>query len=306
MRSQRIGARDGEHALSAFLFGATIVFLAGLSSCSSPATSNNGTANTVTSTPTPTQTTTPELPTVTRLDQMNVGSAANFQAPNGKVFKVTFREAEPEFPVLPDGNTNAMPHGPGSHPCDGESFDGTDRKASKIKPSTAAVEDFENLSDFIDTLASDDDMGVNHTPAIGTGATSTRVTEEKRNVHIASAWLYTFSREGDEDFHVIIGTTNDKETATFFNAEISGLPGNSASAFAALNEARTTFKDFFGLTQCSSGYTADMMDEPQEIEITGSPFFDKLHFQGHGSIGPSYARSSSYWEIHPITEIVFK
>ena len=178
-----------------------------------------------------------------------------------------------------------MPHGPGSHPCDGESFDGTDRKASKIKPSTAAVEDFENLSDFIDTLASDDDMGVNHTPAIGTGATSTRVTEEKRNVHIASAWLYTFSREGDEDFHVIIGTTNDKETATFFNAEISGLPGNSASAFAALNEARTTFKDFFGLTQCSSGYTADMARDILDRGTThrGLPPDARRHRSGHAA-----------------------
>ena len=307
MKSQHNGARSHKDALSAFLFGTVAISLVGLSSCGSSNTStNNGNVATAPTNSSSSPTPTPALPTVTRLDQTTVGSTTNFQAPNGKVFKVVFREAEPEFSAPatgPDSNTAA--HASHNHVCDGEAFDGSDRKASKTKPSDAQVEEFANLSDFINTLAPDDEMG-NHQPEINTGPTSTRVSEEKRNVHIAQAWLYTFSRESDEDYHVIIGTTPDKGTAKFFNVEISGLPGHSSNAFAELNEARNTFKDFFGLAQCAGGYTADMMDNPQEIEVTGSPFFDKLHFDGHASIGPEYARSTSYWEIHPVTSIVFK
>jgi len=290
------------------VFGLLIVSQMVVTSCGSPDASPNRTANEAPSNPTANAQTspTPDLATVNRVDQMAVGTAANFRAPNGKVFKVVLRAEEPEFPAQPDNETNTAAHAPSNHVCDGDAFDGSDRKASKTKPSDAVVENFDDLSTFINTLKSDKDMGQDHQPEISTGPASIRVSEERRNVQIGRAWLYTFSRESDEDFHVIIGTTDDKETAKFFNVEISGLPASSSSAFGELNDARTTFKDFFGLTQCSGGYTADLLDNPQEVKITGSPFFDKLHFDGHAPIGPTYARSSSYWEIHPVTKIVFK
>lgn len=71
--------------------------------------------------------------------------------------------------------------------CESEKFDGSDRKAAKISVAKAKVENFNTLTDFIQTLPADDDMGKNHVPPIGTGPTSARVKEEQRNVHIKNA-----------------------------------------------------------------------------------------------------------------------
>jgi hypothetical protein len=46
--------------------------------------------------------------------------------------------------------------------------------------------------------------------------------------------------ETDQDFHVILRTDPSVGSKTFFNAEISGLPANSATAFARLQDARNS------------------------------------------------------------------
>jgi len=239
---------------------------------------------------------------VTSLARLTVGSVVSFRAPNGKIYKVAGQPRESEMPP-PSGpeSLTAKKNGP----CDSEDFDGKDRKASKIAPATEADEEFETLADFIATLAPDSDMGSHH-PAIDTGASSKRVTEEKRNVHVKNAWIFAFTREGDEDYHVIIGTTDDPTTATYFNAEVSGLPPASGAGFSSIKDARDSFQSFFGLDQCADSPYTDFTANPVPIEVTGSAFFDEFHFKGQGPIGPSFARSQSYWEIHPITKLVFK
>lgn len=151
-------------------------------------------------------------------------------------------------------------------------------------------------------------MGKTLVPPIDKSTTSKRVAEEKQNVHIKKAWLYTFKREGDEDYHVIIGSTANKNTATFFNIEISGLPATGTTGYTAVKSARKEFKNFFfGLnSSCQSSYAPGFMNNPVEIEVTGSLFFDKLHFDGKQSIGTGIAKPKSYWEIHPVSKIAFK
>jgi hypothetical protein len=246
----------------------------------------------------------PNLPTITKLDQLQTGQSANFQAPNGKIYIVTAEPQEGEN-EMENVDTIAAAANP---PCDSDKFDGKDRKKAKLSVASPTPEDFDDLADLIASpLPTDEAMGDDHVPAIPTGQTSARGAEEKRNVHIETAWLYTFAREGDEDYHVIIGTTSDRQTADFFNVEISGRPANSAASFQTLKAVRQEFKDFFGLNDaCSGGYAAAFKDDPVEIELTGSLFFDKFHYAGNATIGPSWARPTSYWEIHPVTGIVFK
>ncbi len=232
-----------------------------------------------------------------------------FHARNGMSYTVVSRPVE-AADTLPSAAGGGMAHmmaaGKKNKPCDGDQFDGNDRKAAKLSIATAASEDFTDLGGLIATLPTDASMGTTHTPAISTGSTSNRVTEEKRNAHVQTVWIYTFTREADEDYHVIIGTSATRSKAKFMNMEISGLPSSTVSSFAKLQKVRDDFESFFGLHgKCISGYAKDLLDNPVKVEVTGSLFFDKLHFDQKAAIGPAEARSSSYWEIHPVTSITF-
>jgi hypothetical protein len=300
--------------LIVFLLPATLF----LSSCGTnqPNSSNNPPNTVSNASNQPTQSPTPELKTITKMDQMEDDSSAVFQAPNGKTYTVVSEKAEPETdtemesqPKVAAGNESLKlgAKKKKNEACEREEFDGKDRRAAKISVDGAAVEDFDNLADFIKTLPSDQKIGDELKPPISSGETSRRVKEEKRNVHIKTTWLYAYKRESDEDYHIIIGTTPDKQTAVFFNVEISGLPAKTSASFKKLNAARTSFKEFFGIAdKCSGDSYKKFINQPIEIEIIGSAFFDKLHFNGKGAIGPQDARAKSYWEIHPLSSIVFK
>src|SRR5260370_1027978 len=116
----------------------------------------------------------------------------------------------------------------------GDNFTGNDRKAAKLSISTAAEEKFADLHDVLASLKPDSEMKAMH---IDISATSNRVAAEQRNVKV-SAFLYAFSREGDNDFHCILGRDPNKP-AEFMNMEVSGLPPSGDSSFAKLNTART-------------------------------------------------------------------
>lgn len=229
-------------------------------------------------------------------------ATAYFKAPNGKYYLVTSGTEEDMEEVADSGMITTMNENP---PCNSEIFDGVDRKAAKLSISTATMKQFSNLATFMQTLIPDDEVEDHGT--ISTGSSSTRISIEKRNVHIKKAWLFTFKRESDEDYHVIIGTTPDKNTAEFFNAEISGLPATSGTTKNKLSRVRDDFEAFFGIEdKCISAYRKTFMNDPIEIELKGSLFFDQLHFSHHSAVGPAAARGNSYWEIHPVTFILFK
>jgi hypothetical protein len=244
-----------------------------------------------------------KLDTITRLDLLKEGDSAIFKSPTGQYYFVNSVQ-EPIEPLPGNDSINAAPTTV-NPPCDGEAFDGIDRKTAKLSIATASLQNYGTVANLIATLPADDIIGHSH-PSISTDAASVRVASEKRNVHINQAWLYTFKREGDEDYHVIIGSTPNKNTAVFFNIEISGLPKTTVASYQKLAKARKDFKDFFGINNvCNSSYSNKFKDNPVPIEIKGSIFFDQLHYTDHTAIGPADARSQTYWEIHPVTYVRF-
>src|SRR5437016_5492304 len=89
----------------------------------------------------------------------------------------------------------------------GDNFGGTDRKAAKLSIAKAPVENFQDVAALVASLPSIDAMKKLRIPI---AATSNRVKQETRNVHVP-AFLYAASREADNDFHLIIGTSQQHQ-----------------------------------------------------------------------------------------------
>lgn len=107
----------------------------------------------------------------------------------------------------------------------GDDFQGTARRAAKLDISDAAVEDFSDITDMIDSLPAEDTM-IQHQPPIATNAQSGRVQEEERNVRVR-AFIYAASRENDNDFHLIVGRDPNRSPSTYMTMELSGLPSHN-------------------------------------------------------------------------------
>jgi hypothetical protein len=239
--------------------------------------------------------------TVQKMDSIKAGDTAVIEL-NGRSYQVTNVETplETEEPVA--GKSTTPKVATPNKPCDSEFFDGSDRMAAKTSVVKGKPKTYNTLADFISTLPADAEMGALNIP---TGPTSNRVAKEKHNVHILKAYIYAYSRESDEDYHVILGTTDHKSTSKFFNMEVSGLPPETSTAYDVLKSVRDAFTSYLKIDKCISGYRL-FTDKPREVEVTGSIFFDVLHYTNHATIGPDGCRPASYWEIHPATEIIFK
>ena len=188
----------------------------------------------------------------------------------------------------------------------GDNFAGTARKAAKLSISTAKTENFKDVKDLIKTLPAESKM-TSHQPPIGIGATSKRVKEEERNVHV-TAFMYAASREADNDFHLIIGRNPTASPETYMTMELSGLPPASSASFTKLKAARDAFKKFFNdIGGQLPGTTYDFYHPPVPVQIDGSLFFDMSHASG-GRPGPPSLKSRMpvIFEVHPITKIVLK
>lgn len=185
----------------------------------------------------------------------------------------------------------------------GDAFSGTARKAAKLSVANAPMEAFDDLQALIASLPPETQM-VNHVPPIQTTATSNRVIEEKRNVHIR-VFLYAASKENDNDFHLILGRAPGSSPALYLTMELSGLPSAGSASFAKLKAARNAFKTFFGSDLPKSSY--DFYTPPIPVEIEGSLFFDASHSSGQRP-GPVSLRPKMpvIWEVHPISKIVFE
>jgi hypothetical protein len=139
----------------------------------------------------------------------------------------------------------------------------------------------------------------NHNPVIERG-TNVRVDEENRNVRVP-AWIYAMKYELDQDWHIILGTNpNAGGSKSFFNAEISGLPGNAAASFASLQAARNSLGTLLdNELPGSGGYRK--YNKPIPVTVEGSLFFDIDHEAG--VVGPTGMRPKTAWEIHPVTKL---
>ena len=188
----------------------------------------------------------------------------------------------------------------------GDNFGGTARKAAKLSLSTAKTENFKDVRDLIKSLPAESKMKA-HKPPIGTGATSKRVKEEERNVHV-TAFMYAASREDDNDYHLIIGRSPTAAPELYMTMELSGLPPSDSPSFDKLKKARAAFKKFFkDIGAKPPGMTYDFYHPPIPVKIDGSLFFDMSHAKGSRPGPPSLkSRMPVIWEVHPIAEMTLK
>jgi len=180
-----------------------------------------------------------------------------------------------------------------------DDFAGTARKIAKLSMATAKTENFTDVADLIATLPSVATMVKLKIP---TTATSDRVRQEERNIHV-TAFLYAASREADNDFHLIIGRDPGASQEMYMTMELSGLPPSNSPAFPALNATRTAYKSFFGAAKLpGAGY--NFYQPPIPVVIDGSLFFDATHSTGQAPGPPSLkSRMPTIWEVHPISNI---
>ncbi len=185
-------------------------------------------------------------------------------------------------------------------PSTGDQFGGTDRKAAKLSVGSGKTEIFSDISKLIPTLPLHDAMAKLKIPL---GPTSGRVSQEQRNIRL-TGFLYAASREADNDFHLIVGRAPTASgPPMFMTMEISGLPPNNNSAFAAINGARTSYKKFFGAKLPLAGYDYYSAN-PIPVVIEGSLFWDATHSTGQAPGPPSLKPNMpTIWEVHPITSI---
>ena len=185
--------------------------------------------------------------------------------------------------------------------CAVDDFTGTQRKMAKTTLVTSkTMETFADLPGFITSLPDDKSMKTRK-PPITNAPYFARVAEEERAVKIKEAYIYAITRQADNDFQIILGSDPDYRKSVFFFAEVSGLPESSKDSYSTLNSVRTKFKDQFG-NVC--GKTKLLMDNPVKVSISGSLFFD-INLKP-GKTGPKKLRPTTAWEIHPVSEIVFK
>ncbi len=217
--------------------------------------------------------------TISALNKQKINTKSFFKAPNGKIYEVTF-----ETPT--EGLKKEKLD------CVTDDFHGKARKIPKTTVVIAKTENFSVLKLFLGGLPKDKLMIEN--PIIESKPNE-RVIEEKRNVKLTKVFLIAVKREPDNDFHMIIGDAS----GNFFNTENTGLVSTSPKS---LKDVRKKIITFMGGNFCSAKYQKFKPGIP--IEIEGSLFYDTEHKPG--IVGPADARPLTSWEIHPITNIVFK
>ncbi|MDQ6674447.1 MAG: hypothetical protein M3069_27565, partial [Chloroflexota bacterium] len=178
---------------------------------------------------------------------------------------------------------------------------GNARAAAKLSIGTGPTERFTDVRALIASLVADSAM-IQHVPVIDTSATSVRVAEEQRSVHV-DGFLYAASREADNDFHLIVGRDTAAPPEIYMTMEISGLPPSTNAAFGHIKSARDAFQSFFGTHLPQLAY--DYYHPPIPVVIEGSLFFDMTHAVGQAPGPPSLkSRMPTIWEVHPVTSIV--
>jgi len=239
------------------------------------------------------------LPVAKKLNQLDSVDAALLQGRRGAMFRVTTMsdvELDDEAAPLAD------PCHSGAKDCQNDAFLGCDRKAAKLSFSHTANHK-EPLQHLIDRLLASEPTMMNHNPAISLASTSTRVTEETENVWLEHVFIYVIIREGDGDYHLIVGDGQRTAGETLMNVEISGLPEPSSPSYNKLKAVRNKFKNRYSM--CSvKNFWEDHLTLP-EISVKGTLFFDKRHANSSQHAGNNTIKTKTFWEIHPATYIKF-
>jgi hypothetical protein len=124
-----------------------------------------------------------------------------------------------------------------------------------------------------------------------------RISLEKRNVRV-TAWIYWVVREGDHDFHVIIGNTPElTSTTVFMNSEVSGLP-EATPTKRPFPQRRKDIRALLANQPNENG----LFNPPVPVYVTGSLLWDGEH-RAPNNVGTAELKPKKAWEIHPIKEL---
>lgn len=183
-------------------------------------------------------------------------------------------------------------------------FTGTARRIAKttIFVSKDAPTPYANVSALLTDLPPDATMvGLN----IPSGSNSNRVAQERRNV-VVTTFIYAYSKENDNDYHVIIGDPPTVPVAQrkYMNVEVSGIPvggtdANRDALWAVRNELRAKYN--LGVNGPNSYVRPN---PPTPVRMTGSLFYDIDH-PPPNFVGPQSHKPQTAWEIHPISKLEF-
>ncbi|MEO8147251.1 MAG: hypothetical protein ABI723_06420 [Bacteroidia bacterium] len=236
-----------------------------------------------------------KLDTINKLEDQQ-DSVAIIKSPSGKYYTVYLADKDGNLVQARD----AMMRSNDSLYCVTDLFLGHDRKKAKSTILTRGFQNYNSVAAFIATLQSDSIMR-NLNPAISSLPNAPRVTQEKRNVKIKTAYIYAVRREDDNDFHIIIGDTLPFNAANALNVEIAGLPNPANTSTDTIQNVRTVVEAFFG-EKCSGAYST--FSPPIPITVSGSLFYDIDH--APGIVGTGIYKPQTSWEIHPAKSFVFK
>jgi hypothetical protein len=190
---------------------------------------------------------------------------------------------------------------------DDETFFGTAREVPKTTIPQATPETFASVTVLRNDIAQKSDDLVMIDQGVSTKCDETRHPQERRIVTV-TGYLYAMKREDDNDYHLILGAKNCSKPGCFMTAEVSGIPRiatNKQQLATARKHFQSQIEKFAGDGKVSGGYFK--FDPPIPVEVTGPLFYDadhKINQQTHaGAVGPSFARPSTSWEIHPVMQI---
>ncbi|MGE5108997.1 MAG: hypothetical protein ACM3H8_15770 [Sphingobacteriales bacterium] len=170
------------------------------------------------------------------------------------------------------------------------------REQAKTTKAPGARKAFSSTVKLFNTLPADDIMDT-----FNIGHKTTRVKPEEKNITLKKVYIYLIIREDDNDYHMIIGDKPNYQDATVrFNAEISGLPKKFPDIKITLKNIRQKIAENIGFVPKKA---ANNNGTSIPVKISGSLFYDAHHkgkFGGQGKI-----KSTTIWEIHPVTSITF-
>ncbi|GAB4132891.1 MAG: hypothetical protein Fur0041_04610 [Bacteroidia bacterium] len=185
----------------------------------------------------------------------------------------------------------------------GDHFTGVVRAKAKTSYVDGAPEIFPSVKKLRNSLKDEEYM---HKKSGARFRDADRCPEEQKNVAFTEVYIFAVSREDDNDFHVIIGSNKSQgKDQVLMSAEISALPDSTSPYYAKLKAVRDEFKAYFG-ERSNKEHVFVSSDKKPPIKLDyleGSLFFDNHHYNAYS--GFNGFKSSTAWEIHPVTAIKF-
>jgi hypothetical protein len=160
---------------------------------------------------------------------------------------------------------------------------------------------YDTLADLLDALPSDDEMRQLATwqPA----GPPARLAEESQNVEVPAYIVAVKPGEDDHDMHVIISDRPRGARRHFMNVEVSGLPRDHVNEVDFVR-VRAEIRAILPEVDTGGSGRYIPINPPARVLVQGSLFFDGDHRAGCGNCpGPSFAKPTTVWEIHPVYSI---